>query len=176
MESSSVVNALTQVPPDLSTNVASKLEAKLRAAQSATGDKQTSELKKVSQEFESIFIAQLLKVMRETIEESGLMDGGFGKSIYTDLFDQEVSRNMAKRGVLGLSDMLYKNLADENSQVSRTTSDNPAPSNEAPAQSSPADSGTPIDSEPEISDLQTPRASSREFRLRNEEGSFLTQG
>ena len=170
MDSSSIINPLPQVPTDLSATAASKLENKIRAAQNSTGDKQKNELKKVSQEFESLFIAQLLKVMRETIEESGLMEGGFGKSIYTDLFDQEVARSMAKRGVLGISDLLYKNLSDKNSQVGQPTSTNPAPSNEAPAQTSPADSGTSSKPEPEISDLQLPVQApvSSSFGMRND--------
>ena len=170
MDSSSIINPLPQVPTDLSATAASKLENKIRVAQYSTGDKQKNQLKKVSQEFESLFIAQLLKVMRETIEESGLMEGGFGKSIYTDLFDQEVARSMAKRGVLGISDLLYKNLSDKNSQVGQPTSTNPAPSNEAPAQTSPADSGTSSKPEPEISDLQLPVQApvSSSFGMRND--------
>jgi len=170
VDSSSIINPLPQVPTDLSATAASKLENKIRVAQYSTGDKQKNQLKKVSQEFESLFIAQLLKVMRETIEESGLMEGGFGKSIYTDLFDQEVARSMAKRGVLGISDLLYKNLSDKNSQVGQPTSTNPAPSNEAPAQTSPADSGTSSKPEPEISDLQLPVQApvSSSFGMRND--------
>ena len=49
--------------------------------------KDKAELKKAAEEFEAVFIAQLLKIMRETIEESGMEGSGFGKSIYTDLFD-----------------------------------------------------------------------------------------
>ncbi len=176
MDSSSIISPLPQVPIDLSATAASKLENKIRAAQNSTGDKQKNELKKVSQEFESLFIAQLLKVMRETIEESGLMEGGFGKSIYTDLFDQEVARSMAKRGVLGISDLLYKNLSDKNSQVGQPTSTNPAPPNEAPVQTSPADSGTSGKPEPEISDLQLPVQApvSSGFGMRNDPFSHQT--
>ena len=75
--------------------------------------KDRAELKKVAEEFEAVFIGQLLKVMRQTIEESGLEGGGFGKSIYTELFDQEIALNMARRGALGIGDIIYRNLADE---------------------------------------------------------------
>ena len=75
--------------------------------------KNNAELKKVAEEFEAIFIAQLLKIMRETIEESGVEGSGFGKSIYTDLFDQEIALNMASRGALGIGDIIYKSLADK---------------------------------------------------------------
>lgn len=110
MQSSSLISPLGQIPTDILTSSGSRLENKVRAAQSSSGEKQKSELKKVAQEFEAVFIAHLLKVMRETIEESGLTEGGFGKSIYTELFDQEVALSMARRGVLGISDLLYQNI------------------------------------------------------------------
>jgi flagellar protein FlgJ len=111
MQGSSIIGPLGQIPTDILISSENRLEGKVRAAQSASVEKNKSELKKVAQEFEAIFIAQLLKVMRETIEESGLMDKGFGKSIYTELFDQETSLSMARRGALGISDLLYRNLS-----------------------------------------------------------------
>ena len=78
----------------------------------SVSDKNRAELKKVAEEFEAVFIAQLLKIMRETIEESGLEGSGFGKSIYTELFDQEIALSMAKRGALGISDIIYKSFTD----------------------------------------------------------------
>ena len=91
---------------------ANRLESRLQSIRGAApGEAQKSELRKVAQEFEAIFIAQMLKVMRETIEESGLLEGGFGKSIYTELFDQEVSLSLARRGTLGISNILYDSLS-----------------------------------------------------------------
>ena len=84
----------------------------------SASEKTRADLKKVAQEFEAIFIAQLLKIMRETIEESGMEGGGFGKSIYTDLFDQEIALSMAQRGALGIGDIVYKSIADKESAIS----------------------------------------------------------
>jgi murein DD-endopeptidase MepM/ murein hydrolase activator NlpD len=151
VDSSSLISPLAQVPTDLLSLKSSRLENEVRAAQGAAGKDQKSELKKVSQQFEAIFIAQLLKVMRETIEESGLMEGGFGKSIYTDLFDQEVSISMAKRNSLGISDLLYRNLLHRVSESDQPESKAPAPVNAAPSTT-----GSSVESEPEISDLQLP--------------------
>jgi len=75
-------------------------------------DKDKSELKKAARDFEAVFIGQLLKVMRETIEESE-EGGGFGKGIYTELFDQEIAVSLAERGALGIGDIIYKSLAGQ---------------------------------------------------------------
>ena len=99
---------------DITSKAGERLANQILAAQSSQSSDRLDELKKTAQEFESLFISHLLKVMRETIEESGLTDdGGFGKSIYTELFDQELSRSVARRGALGIADLLYKRLAPE---------------------------------------------------------------
>jgi Rod binding domain-containing protein len=67
-------------------------------------------LKKVCGDFESIFIAQMLKEMRKTIPKSGLLDGGSQQDMYLSLFDEELSKNLAKRGGLGLGKILYQNI------------------------------------------------------------------
>ena len=155
MEASLLTGPLTQVPTHVLAHPAGRLENKIRTAQASAGPGQNEELKKVSQEFEAIFIAQLLKVMRETIEESGLTEGGFGKSIYTELFDQEVALSMARRGALGISDLLYRNLLDQNSQ-STTGAGSPVPEGGAGTTASPASEGNQGGTELDISDLQLP--------------------
>jgi murein DD-endopeptidase MepM/ murein hydrolase activator NlpD len=156
----SIIGSINQVSTEIWSGSGNRLEGKIRAAQGLQGEKQRNELKKASEEFESVFIAYLLKVMRETIEESGLMEQGFGKSIYTELFDQEVSRSIAQRGALGIGDLLYRNLADAQPAGS---AQNAAPGPEAPM----AEPLQPVPTPPkgmepssgkdqEISDLQLP--------------------
>ena len=89
-----------------------RLEGKIQSIQKMNGESRANELKDASCEFEAVFISYMLKVMRETIQESGLMEGGFGKSIYTEMFDQEIAKSLAQRGMLGISDLLYRNLLD----------------------------------------------------------------
>jgi murein DD-endopeptidase MepM/ murein hydrolase activator NlpD len=119
----SIINSLKQVPVETFISPSSRLENRLKTAQRSDGVDQKNELKKSAQDFEAIFIAQMLKVMRETIEESGLMDGeGYGKAIYTDMFDQEIALNMARQGTFGIADSLYENL----STLDKGTHDSPA--------------------------------------------------
>ncbi len=78
---------------------------------SAASQGRHAELKEAAREFEALFVAYLLKVMRETIEESGLADGGLGRGVYTELFDQEVARAVALRSPLGISDTILRGLS-----------------------------------------------------------------
>jgi murein DD-endopeptidase MepM/ murein hydrolase activator NlpD len=160
MSDSSFMSPLHQMPVDMLTSSGNRFEEKVRAAQNSQSDKQKSELKKAAQEFESVFISHMLKVMRETIEESGLTEGGFGKSIYTELFDQEVALNMARHGALGISDLLYRHLSETTPSDEKTPgkvpSDDSVPRQSNPSQASPVNEISSNKAEHEISDVQIP--------------------
>ncbi len=100
---------LTQLPTDL----LMQAPERLRARGNTSGGDNAGELKRVAREFESLFVGYLLKVMRETVEESDGAEGGLGKTIYTELFDQELSRELARQGALGISDLLVKHLSTQ---------------------------------------------------------------
>jgi flagellar protein FlgJ len=68
-------------------------------------------LQKGVEEFESFFLYFMLKVMRESVPQTSLFGGGPAQEIYTSLFDEEISKAMAVRGGLGLSDLLLKELS-----------------------------------------------------------------
>jgi murein DD-endopeptidase MepM/ murein hydrolase activator NlpD len=98
--------------------------------------------------------------MRDTIEESGLADDvGFGKSIYTELFDQELSRSVAQRGALGIADLLYNRLAQNTAADQEGGTPNgesgPVSSKVAPAPQSRND-GAAVLSDAEVPDFRLP--------------------
>jgi len=70
-------------------------------------------LRKTCEDFESIFISQMLKVMRKSIPKSALLDAGSQQDTYRSLFDEELSKSMAKRGGIGLGKILYQNIINQ---------------------------------------------------------------
>jgi Rod binding domain-containing protein len=66
-------------------------------------------IRKTAEQFEAYFIQQMMKTMRESIEKSDLVDGG-NMDMYQDLMDKEVSLSMAKRGGMGMADMLERQM------------------------------------------------------------------
>ncbi|MBI2400869.1 MAG: peptidoglycan DD-metalloendopeptidase family protein, partial [Deltaproteobacteria bacterium] len=70
------------------------------------------ELKRAVADFESLFINQMFKSMRETIGKSELFHGGKAEDIYTSMLDTELSKNMAQAGGIGLANMLLRQLSD----------------------------------------------------------------
>lgn len=80
------------------------------AKKSGTIDK-NSKLFKVSQEFEAIFIKQMLNTMRKTVNKSGLLDGGQAEEIFEDMLYDNYAQSMAETANFGLADSIYRQLA-----------------------------------------------------------------
>ena len=61
-------------------------------------------------EVEALFIYELLKEMRQTTQD-GFLGKGMGNDIYGSLFDMELARQFAERG-LGLGELILKQMED----------------------------------------------------------------
>lgn len=70
------------------------------------GRKDAEAIKLAAKEMESLFAYELIKAMRQVSQES---TEGLGGSVYMSLFDMELARLMAERG-LGLKEMLLKGI------------------------------------------------------------------
>jgi flagellar protein FlgJ len=72
-----------------------------------SGDKH-AQLKTVAQEFEALFVKQMLDSMRDTLEpDNDLFYGGMAQDIFQDMLYDEYSRMIAKTGSLGIADLIY---------------------------------------------------------------------
>ena len=71
-----------------------------------------SKLYKACQEFEAIFIKQMLNVMRKTVNKTGLLNGGFAEEVFEDMLYDEYAKKMSESANFGLSDTLYKQLSN----------------------------------------------------------------
>ena len=84
--------------------------AQLRQQVRAEGDERTPEtLRKVAGQFEALFVQQILKSMRDSTLNEGLMDNDQTK-LYQGMFDQQISLEMTRGKGLGLADMLVRQL------------------------------------------------------------------
>jgi flagellar protein FlgJ len=66
-------------------------------------------LKAAAKQFEALFVNMMMKSMREASPQDGLFDNQQTK-MYTSMLDQQLSQNMASRGV-GLADVLIRQLS-----------------------------------------------------------------
>lgn len=70
-------------------------------------------LEQAARSFEAFFVQMLLKEMRKTIPESGLLGKGMGKDVYDWMFDDAISKAVSRQGGLGLADLLIAKYADQ---------------------------------------------------------------
>jgi len=66
-------------------------------------------LKSAATQFEAMFINMMMKSMRDATPQEGMLDNQQTK-MFTSMLDQQMSQNMAKRGV-GLADVLIRQLS-----------------------------------------------------------------
>ncbi|HHY47238.1 MAG TPA: hypothetical protein GX506_08090 [Firmicutes bacterium] len=68
-------------------------------------------LREVCQDFESIFLQYLIREMRASVPKSGLFGGGFSEEVFLSLFDENLAKEMARRGGIGIGEMLQRQLS-----------------------------------------------------------------
>ena len=79
--------------------------------QGVLGKKRDEKLYGACQDFEAIFVKQMLKSMKGTVEKTGLLDGGFAEEIYDDMLYDEYAKKMVKTAGFGIADTLYNKLS-----------------------------------------------------------------
>lgn len=72
-------------------------------------------LRETCQEFEAIFIKQMLKSMKNTVKKSGLIKESMGEKLFDDMLYDEYATKMSKTSGFGVGEMMYKQLSKYNS-------------------------------------------------------------
>jgi peptidoglycan hydrolase FlgJ len=65
---------------------------------------------KKAEEFEAIFIAQMFKPMMESIPTDGPLGGGNTEHMFRSMMIDEIGKDIAKQGGVGLSDSIYQEI------------------------------------------------------------------
>jgi Rod binding domain-containing protein len=87
----------------------SKLSSPTVPSELKTGRKESPEqVMAAAQSFEAIFVNQLLKSMRSTLPEDGLMESSFAKNTFTEMLDKEYAQMASKSRSFGLADMIAR--------------------------------------------------------------------
>jgi len=76
-------------------------------------------LRETAQQFEAMFLQEMLKSMRQTIDKSELTSNAHTET-FENMFDKEVAMKMAQRGGAGLADMLVSTLSKQQAQAAQT--------------------------------------------------------
>lgn len=78
-----------------------KLVGTVKAANDAAQKARTD---KAAEDFEAVYISEMLKPMFETVEVDDMFGGGKGEEVFRGLLTQEMGKSIAKQGGFGLAD------------------------------------------------------------------------
>ncbi len=83
-------------------------------AQRVVGQRQApmagEEVRRVAEEFEAVFIAQMMAPMFQGLETDELFGGGPGEDIYRSVLVEEYGKSIARAGGIGLSDAIQREI------------------------------------------------------------------
>jgi flagellar protein FlgJ len=102
---------------DISADKARLLQQKTAAVGAGLTDKQRQQAKKVSQDFEALFVGMMMKSMRSTVAKDTLTGGGHGEEVYRSMLDQAYADASVKRGGgLGIAKIIEKDIIRQESR------------------------------------------------------------
>ncbi len=86
-------------------------EAVDRDRQTELSNREKKDLMKACNEMESLFVAKMFKTMRDNIEKTGWINGGFAEEVFSDMLYDEYAMKVSENSKLGLATMLYDELS-----------------------------------------------------------------
>ncbi len=88
----------------------------LQSQLSGSPDGDRKKLKKAAQDFESVFVHQLLDAMDKTVSrENSIMGGGSSEEYWRGMMNEEIARSMTSRpggSGFGLADAIYRQMSE----------------------------------------------------------------
>ncbi len=95
---------LSQIGNAARANKAQRVASQLQAPMAS------EDVRRAAEEFEAVFIAQMLAPMFEGLETDELFGGGPGEDIYRSILVEEYGKSIARAGGIGLSDIIQREI------------------------------------------------------------------
>ncbi len=101
---------MTMIPSGLAGATRGPVPGATHASSARPPDDQDDGLRRVAHQLEGVFVEHLFRAMRETVPEGGLVDGGSGEEIFTNMLDQQLADSLAAGWDRGLGAAIYRQL------------------------------------------------------------------
>jgi peptidoglycan hydrolase FlgJ len=109
------MNSLINPSAIAATHDDGKLESlRVKSLGSKTAKMSEEEMRDVAKQFEGMVVRQLLKEMRKTVPNDGLIERSFATEMYTDIADDHLANQMSENKGVGIGDMIYEELKERN--------------------------------------------------------------
>jgi len=85
---------------------------KLQAAQAYARQASPTEraARAAAEDFESVFLSQMLAPMFETVETDSMFGGGHAEGIYRSMMVEEIGKEISRAGGIGIADEIYREI------------------------------------------------------------------
>jgi peptidoglycan hydrolase FlgJ len=80
------------------------------------GRENKQELQKAANQFEGVFVKQMLDAMDKTVDRSGFMDGGSAEEMFRGMLNDKISEALASRpggSGLGIGEAIYRQMESQ---------------------------------------------------------------
>lgn len=94
--------------------------AKFASAAGHIKTAQETKIDKAAQEFEAVYISQMLTPMFEGLDTDGMFGGGNAENIYRSMMIDEYGKMIAKSGGIGLADAVRAEMLEMQSKQQMT--------------------------------------------------------
>lgn len=91
----------------------SPLEPRKAAAAGPSQAGEEKKLQEACQQFEEMFLTQMMKQMRATGPKGGMFGGGPGTEQFADMLDQERAKSWSQNGGIGLASMMFEQMKQQ---------------------------------------------------------------
>ena len=85
-----------------------KIDGITGGAGKTLSEAETARIRKMSQDFEAVFLGQMLAPMFESLKTDGMFGGGSGERMYRSLLVEEYGKALAKNGGIGIADAVTR--------------------------------------------------------------------
>ncbi|MBL7545739.1 MAG: rod-binding protein [Bdellovibrionaceae bacterium] len=90
-----------------------KIQKALPIKETTTTEKVKTQFREVSDMYEKHFLREMMKSMRSSVPESGLIKVNSAEKIFREQLDSEYVEKWGERGGVGISDLIYNDLVDK---------------------------------------------------------------
>ena len=90
-----------------------KLQGALPLKEAPTAEKVKTQFREVSDMYEKHFLRELMKSMRSSVPEGGLVKVNSAEKLFKEQLDDQYVEKWGEKGGVGLSDMIYNDLVEK---------------------------------------------------------------
>lgn len=86
-----------------------RLQSLVKAAKDGTPANESA-ARKAAEEFEAVFVSQMINAMFSGIKTDGPFGGGHGEKMFRSLINQEYAKSIVQQGGLGIADNVMREI------------------------------------------------------------------